>query len=62
LNRHGAILAAASLLRGTTLSKQRPDEAGMAGAQAWLPPRWFITTFCRVYRRVVALEPRERNG
>ena len=29
------------------------EELGMAGGKARLPPRWFITTFWRVHRRIV---------
>ena len=33
----------------------------MAGRRAWLPPRWFITTFWRVHRRIVR-RTRGRRG
>lgn len=30
-----------------------PEEVGMTGGKARLPPRWFITSFWRVHRRIV---------
>ena len=49
------------LVGASVWSLPRREEADMARGKAWLPPRWFITTFWRVHRRIVRAS-RARRG
>jgi deazaflavin-dependent oxidoreductase (nitroreductase family) len=37
----------------SSLEAHLASQAGVAEGKAWLPPRWFITTFWKAHRRIV---------